>query len=334
MTDLNPTFVHEGNEVLAFLDGRLIARGSDFGKVEESAVDYLKGLNAEHEKKARDESRNSATHVVTPNGLKGEILSRVEGIWGEKQLTVRFDNGRIAKFDAHGGNDAEYKYIHERTASTAETPIDALKQRLETDYDHDKRSLANRIKDLDSIINDASTHIAKGSSYSDEHTLSRIVTLAESEKLEVKEALDHLESADAEAFAPPAPFDYGVTEQADLGRASSDNWLDHTVQSMIEDVEAQDFDKLLSEGPALFATELETGALADAGVTRDLALAHINSKTAGLVGEEVEKYRDQFIAAVEMARRSELADRKSMAQKEAATKQEEEVSVPDDALFM
>lgn len=84
----------------------------------------------------------------------------------------------------------------------------------------------------------------------------------------------------------------------------------------------------------MFVTDLETGALADTGVTRELAVAHVVSKTAGFAGEEIEDYREKFVARVEVARRHELASRKETTKKEAATRTEVESNAPDEALFM
>jgi hypothetical protein len=74
--------------------------------------------------------------------------------------------------------------------------------------------------------------------------------------------------------------------------------------------------------------------LADTGTTREMATAHVISKTAAFLGDEVEDYREKFIARVEVARRHELASRKETTKKEAAVQEELNTSAPDDALFM
>ena len=53
-----------------------------------------------------------------------------------------------------------------------------------------------------------------------------------------------------------------------------------------------------------------------------------------VVGEEVEDFREKFVARVEVARRHELASRKETNHKEAAAVQETQDSAPDDALFL
>jgi basic membrane lipoprotein Med (substrate-binding protein (PBP1-ABC) superfamily) len=106
-----------------------------------------------------------------------------------------------------------------------------------------------------------------------------------------------------------------------------------TTQQIIDETEGQDLDKLLTEGPALFVAEQDTAALADAGVTREMALSHVVSKTAGFTGPEITEYRTKFLAGVEAARRDELVDRKATTKKEAAAEQDVLDNVPDEALF-
>lgn len=323
---------------MAFFEDQCIAKGDskDFEKVEGDALKYLDSLGKEREEKETEKKKKSATHIVTPNGVKGEILSRTTGLWEEQEVTVRFENGRIATFVAHGGSDKDFEYRVE-AKDAPNLYAEYFTKRLDEPVNGSKESLAARLDDLDGIIAEASAHLLKGASYSDTHTLNGFVLQAEHEKLEVKEALDHLEDVDAEAFAPPAPFDYGVAEQADLGRAKGDTWLDNTVDEMIAENEGQDFDRILNEDPGQIVTEMETPALSDSGVTRELAIAHIMGKTAGFAGPEVDSYRDQFIAKTEIARRDELASRLEAgfkAEKTAAADEENVDDLPDAALFL
>lgn len=329
MAQLTATYVREGGEVFAFFEGRVIAHGPSFAKVEETAVDYLDNLSKERKNTDEEKSRKSATHVTTPSGLKGEILSRVDGVWGDKELTVRFENGRIAKFTAHGGET----YSNERTASTASTPIEALKEELDATFDRNRDGLTARSQGLANIITTASTMLEKGASYSDESSLNKIVLQAEHEKDEVESALEYLKQADAELITPIRP-QFKAVEQAELGRGQADSWLDQTVQEMIDESEGINFDKELDEGPGQFAAELETGTLADQGSTAEMALAHITAKTAAFEGPEVEAYREKFVAATEMARRSELADRKEAMHKQASAEKDESTDAPDESLFL
>jgi hypothetical protein len=105
---------------------------------------------------------------------------------------------------------------------------------------------------------------------------------------------------------------------------------------MVRESADQDFDRLLLEGPGQFVVDIDTAALADQGVTAQLATTHIESKTAGLVGDDVEDYRKQFLAKVEIARRQELQERQRTARAtaEKVAAQEESDNVSDEGLFL
>ena len=79
MTTPAPTFVREGNQVLAFYEDRLIAEGTVFAEVEQSALEYLDNLTAKKHMQKEEARKASATHIETPSGLKGEILGRHDG---------------------------------------------------------------------------------------------------------------------------------------------------------------------------------------------------------------------------------------------------------------
>jgi hypothetical protein len=89
----------------------------------------------------------------------------------------------------------------------------------------------------------------------------------------------------------------------------------------------------MNEGPSVFTTGLETGALADAGTTLEMASSYVFGKTAGYEGEEVENYRQQWVARAEAARRKELSFRTKNVAKEASAEEEKLNDVPDSALF-
>ena len=328
---LAPTFVREGNQILAVFEDQVIAQGPVFAKVEETALDYLENLDTQRKDAATEKKKTTATHIVTPSGLKGEILGRHEGQWGEKLITVRLENGRIARLQAHGGNDKDIQY-QTIEAAAPESALQYLEQTLNEVPEGTKESLAKRITVLDGLVVKAASVIRSGVSYADDKKINDVVIAAEHEKGEVTEALEYLKQADAESFSPPAPYDFGVVEQASLGHGDG-TWLDETVESMIVESEGQDFDRLLSEGPGQFVTDLDTGTLADQGVTHEMALSHITSRTAGLKGDEVEAYREQFTAKVEVARRDELTDRLSTVKQAQVTKEASVEDIPDEALF-
>lgn len=328
MNDYSPTFAFEGDKIFAIFEGKVVASGTDMESVESSAVEYLDSLKKTRDKKSAEKAKKSASHVITPNGVKGEILGRTPDLWGE-QLTIRLANGTITQYTVHGESDVEW--VTEKKASVG-SPIDSLKEQLEADFERDRASLEDRHATLKEISREAQRLASAGAPYSVEVELDQLRTAAEAESRQIKEAIDHLDAADAESFIPEAPFEPRVVEQADLGHG--DDWLETVRQDMVAESEAEDHNKLLSEGPALFVTELDNGALADTGVTREMALSHIVSRTAGYTGEDVEEYREAFIARVEVARRHELAARKKLVSKQAKEVEEIQSSAPDDALFL
>lgn len=327
-TSLTPTYAFEDDMVFAFFENNRIASGpvEKIAEVEKGALEYLEEIGKERKTKSDEKKKKAATHIVSPNGMEGEIISRVNDVWGQETVTVRLANNQIRSYEIHGGE------VYEDRTKKASSPIEALQSKLDTDYTHDKRSLALRIRDLEDIRHEASIHLAKGASYEDERKLSEVALAADAEKAEVREALSYLEQSDAEAFAP-FKADYKIADANGIDK-SHGTWLDNTVQDMIDEAEGEDLESYLDEGPGQFVADLDSGALADTGVTREMATAHIISKTAAFAGQEVEDYRESFIAAIEIARRAELADRTSANHKVAAVKHEAQVSGPDDMLFI
>lgn len=332
MTDLVPEYTFEGDEIFALHEGQVIASGSDMEAVESDATKYLEEKTHKFEVTEKAAQKSSATHIVTPNGVKGQILARTANIYGGEEISVRLANGQFATYQTHPELEDNAQYVNENNQKTAgTTPLAKLASRLDADFDHDKESLQARAEELRDIAIQAHHLITAGAPYSIATELHALRSSAEVEARQVKEALDHLEAVDAETFAPPSP-QYQVAEQADIGAAGND-WLDVVAQDMIAESEAVDHDQLLGEGPALFVADLDNGALMETGVTREMALSYVTSKTAGFAGEEVENYRQEFLARVERARVSELSARKDN-KKEAAAETEAQIDAPDEAIFL
>lgn len=322
MSDLTPTFAFEDDKVYALVNGQVVASGNSLEEVEED-LEVKRAEESEAEKAER--SKKNATHIITPNGLKGAILNRE---W-DNQITARFDNGSICTFKVTAGA----KFVDERTQKTAgSTPIEGLEARLAADFEADRDGLEQRKQELVGIRSEAHNIISKGASYLDQHKLDNIVVTADAELTEVNQAIDHLDSEHADSFTPPKPFETQVVEQANLGPGDG-TWLDVTVNDIMDEAEKVDFQKELSEGPGLFVTELDDGVIADTGATREVALAHIQSKTAAVDSDQIERYTTLYLARVEEARRKELASRKETVKKEAAQEKETFENVPDEALF-
>jgi hypothetical protein len=317
MTDVHYHF--EGDTVYAIHEGRVIAKGDTdkMDEVESDATNYLKGLKKEKDEK----KKKSATHVVTPSGLKGQVLQRTASVWGE-QVTVRFENGQVSTFEAHGVKD----WMNERTASA--NPVEGLDQRLAKTYNHDRASLVARHAELVDLWQEARQLITSGVSYADQQKLDTIIVTAEHEGEAIQQSIEAIDSDSVEAYRPP---ESQVVEQADLGRA--DNWLDTVVQDMHAEAEGRDYEQILQDDPTLLAAGLDDGIVADQGASRELALSHIRSKVAGYVGNDVEEYVDQFLARFEAARRREQSTRTTDTRKEAATANSRVEDSPDEALF-
>jgi hypothetical protein len=330
MANLEPTYVREGTEVLAFLDGEVLARGHDVESVEGEAKERLAARTAKADAERIEARKRTATHITTPNGIKGTVLARNEGIWGET-VTVRMEHGETREFYTTGHEIWENAGT-QKVASA--NPVENLRTRLAADYDPDKQSLRARLDDLRHIHREAGDHIIKGASYIDSAQLDQIRVLAEAEISEVSDVLEHLDSVD-DSIAPPEPFLPSAAEQATVGvRDDGSQWLDVAVQDMIDENSSQNFEQVLDEGPAVLVAELEDAALADAGTVRELALSHITSKTAGIENDHVSKFRDLFLARVEEERRVQLARRKQEVRKEAAVDPEVNDDFPDEALFI
>ncbi|MDB5280904.1 MAG: zinc ribbon protein [Ferruginibacter sp.] len=323
-----PTFVFDDDgKAYAYVAGKIVAAAEDVDELERKLADFpadfKKKEDPEDDRDNKDDEDeeddapvtvSSATHVVTPNGLKGTILGKQRGLWGD-QVTIRLENGRIAKFDVT--SDSKMEYIKEAKTVQA-SPIKALQDRLDEMPDGTKDSLVARIVELKAIKREAA-NLIRSSSYSDGETLDNLVVQADYEVREVTDALAGLE--DAESFIPEAPFAPAAVEQASMG-GNDGSWLDNAAEEMIAENEAQDFDALISEAPDTFVAELETPVLEDAGVTREYADQFVSARTAGLEKTATTDFRAAFLQRVEEARQFELrtrqADREVMAKEASA----------------
>lgn len=323
-----PTYAYgDDGQIVAFDGNHVIAKGIDFEKVSETAEEYFNALRHAQDTKVTEKDRHEATHIVTPNGNKGAILGRTSAIFSDS-ITVRFENGQIRSYDTFVGDGLTFT---KEAADTPKSPVEYFQRRLDEVAAPGRKGLTARLNELDEVRRGAAHLASQGVSYTDGQALHQIVLSADAERNEVREALDHLTAADAEAMTLPT-LAYSAVEQADLGR--SDSWLEVVAQEMVEESEAQDFDKLLAEGPIEFVSGLDIAALANTGVVRDMAVDHIHSKTAGFQGEAVEHYRDQFVANAELARKRELTYRKDNAKASAKKEAKVTKNVPDEALFL
>lgn len=335
-----PIFVFDDDgRAYAYVAGKIVASADDADALELKLADFPFDKKDEDEDDKKDEkdekdekeaSYSTATHVVTPNGLRGTILGKQRGLWGD-QVTIRLENGRIARFDVMP--DSDYEWINEaRTASVS--PLTAISDRLHVPIeDRTKGGLVARIKELKGIKQDAVNQL-RTANYTDETTIHNLVVQADYELREITDALAALE--DAEPYAPPAPFDTGVVEQEAMGGHDS-TWLDHTLQEIVEENEGQDFDKIMEESPELIVADMETPALEDAVGVDEAANAYVSSRCAGLDPQAVRDFRLAFLQRVAQAREVELKIRHDYVELKRQAKiagDTEEETYQDESLFL
>lgn len=331
MPATNPTFVFDDDgKAYAYVAGKIVAAADDADELEaqlqrmdtesnpvEAAKDKNPFAKKEDESEEEGEEKKesavtaaTATHVTTPNGLKGTILGKQKGLWGD-QVTIRLENGRIAKFDVAASEDIEYSREVEDPFPTQHNYVAKLQEQLDKTYDGTRAALVARVEEL-KLLKENGANFIRSASYADGETVDNIIVQADYELREVTDALSALE--DAEPYAAPAPFATGVTEQESMGGGDS-SWLDNAVDQMVTENEAQDFDALLEEGPDVFVSELETPVLEDQDVTNEYAEQFVSSKTAGLQPEAVTEFKKAFMTNVEHARQLELASRVEASEK-------------------
>lgn len=294
--------------------------GEQPGQEEESAVGQADLPAASPDTLPGDSMPPRATHVETPNGLKGQILGTVKGLWGD-QVTIRLENGRIAKFDVSDG----LKYSSESSQRSASSPIVALQARLDELPDGTRHSLLARVEELKAIKREAGGLVRAGSASAS--SADTIILYADQELHEVHDALEALDAA--EPYAPP---EHQIFEQESVGGNDS-SWLDDTLGEMITEAENTDFDQLMEEGPGQLAAEVETPALQDAEGVQMVAAARLASVTTGLDREAVADFKKEFLSRVEEARKAELETREEtqVQQRQASV---EEYDGPDEGLFL
>lgn len=326
MAPLSATYEYnEDGSVSAIFEGREIAKAASFKEANDTATDYLDGLQKQRDAHEEAERERKATHIVTPNGLKGQIISRVDGMWG-KEITVRFENNEIRRFETTAG----FQYVAEEDAPSHYAA--ALQTVIDRAVDPSRAGLTARVQELEAVQREVHDHFASERSAAVQRDLNRIAMQAKVELEEVKQALAYLEAVDAENATPAAPV-YAAAEQVSLGQNPGNDWLEITAQEMIAKSEAEDLEKLMSEGPTKLVSSLDDSAVHHAGTVQEIAANFIHGKTAGFQGKEVEAYREAFVAAAEQARRRELTYRQDEARTAAEQKTASLEDTPDEALF-
>jgi hypothetical protein len=282
-----------------------------------------------------DRNAKVATHIVTPNGLKGKIMGRVPGVWGE-EVTVRFENGHIAKLqvaDVELTSDGSVKTAKSvREVASSENKVSFLREKLAETAEGDELSLKSRLADLQEI-QEIATELASRPriASAEREELDSIRAEAAYEASEIKDAVEYL--SDAEAYAPPEHFASHVAEQATIGGFGDGQWLSSVYDDMVREADSTDFDQLLNEGPEVFLADLDPNLLADQGTTAQLATSFIESKVAAARPEVREKYTELWIERVEKLRRETYVSRKVTLAKAASVESDVYDNLPDECLF-
>ena len=311
-----PTYIFKNGKVYTYQAGKIIASVSEEEFVEAEAAHLA--------------SAEGATHVLTPNGLKGTVLGRVKGLW-EDEVTVRFDNGRIASLPV-----SKLTFAKEEEEESDEDEIKELEKKVESSIStYDATTLQDRISELDQIKAEASAHIASGLSDEDLARVGSVIAQANYELQEIGDIAAAIEDERVAAFEAPAPFEIHVVEQGGPTGGRESSWLDQAIEEMTHEANSTDYTKLMDEGPEVFVAGLDREILADSGAVRSHASSWIRSKTAAADDDVREKYEKVWLARVEEQRRASLAGIKEEMHKEAAaTESVDYDSIGDDSLFI
>ncbi len=262
-----------------------------------------------------------ATHITTPNGLKGTILGKTKGLWGD-QVTIRLENGRIAKFDVTDDSNLTYSTDQAQTTS----PYARMASVLASDVDPTEAGMRKRLALLRTVKDEAKATFSTAA-YVDESTLHNFIVEADAQMNELQQALEALQ--EAEPYAPPTPQ---VFEQESMGGNDS-TWLDQTVNQMIGENEAQNFDQMMNEAPEMLVAEQPTPVLEDEQAVTDVANDFVSSHTAGLNADATRDFREAFLVRVAKCREDELAAREDDAPRQAKTAAAEDFDGPAEGLF-
>lgn len=320
---MHPSYAFDGDLVTVKIGGKVIAADVTLEEAEEAVREVQDAPEVVEAHKA--------THITTPNGLKGEILARTAATWGDA-YTVRFANGEIQTLYVTDGTTLSAE--QPKKVASGKNPIQRLASAVEESVGPDRASLKARQSALTNLRVEAKGLIESGVSLDDMQKLDAIVAQAEYEQILIKQALDHIDATEGQGVEPYKP-DMQIVPGENIGHQNDGTWLDAVLDDMQVENEGTDYEKFLDDGPTLFVAEQPDEVLESAADTRDRALAHVQAKTAGRTDDKLEDYENIFLGRAEKARRVELAHRNQSAKKEAAQPKKSNVDdVPVEALFM
>lgn len=325
----SPTFAFRGGKTYAVSDGRVIAASRNAADVEllvKEEADEKERKNAPADDDSADE--RTATHLVTPNGLKGKILGR-HSVWGG-EVTVRFANNQVATIATEGVRYV--REIEQRTASAGDDTITELEGRLSSTSPEDRPGMTRRLAELDDIQSLAHCPYTTDLKLTDRYNVVRLA--AQHEAGQIRLALDRLELAEAENLRPTV-FAPGVAPaQPDLGGGDG-GWLQDTYDAMGEQAADLDFEEILREEPALVAEGVPENDLGDQDHVGELALAHVKARIAGVRVDPAGRraYEQAFVERTEGFRQERLANKTEPVEQRTASV-DLPTDLPDEAIFL
>ena len=312
-----PTYIFENGKVYTHVDGKVVTAANEDEFVEHEASQVA--------------ASESATHIMTPNGLKGKILGRVKGLWDD-EVTVRFENGRIASLPVSSLTFARLEDEDEKDEDEVAELEKVVAKVIEA---ADASTISDRIKELDRLKARAAAIIDRGLSDGDLQRVGSVLAQADYEYNEIGDRIRAIEEERIAAFEPSAPFKMQAVAQGGPTNGSDASWLDDTLNNMIIEANSTDYDKLMDEGPEAFVAGLDSEVLADSGAVRSVASSWIRSKTAAADEDVRDRYEKVWLARIEDVRRSAFAGLKQEMHKQAAAKEGADFdSVSDDTLFL
>ena len=311
-----PTYIFENGKVYTHVDGKVVTAANEDEFVEHEA--------------SQTAASESATHIMTPNGLKGKILGRVKGLWDD-EVTVRFENGRIASLPVSSLTFARV----EDEEDSSEDEITKLEKIVSAAIEAaDASTIGARVKELDGLKAKAAALIDDGLSNDDLLRVGSVLAKAEYEYAEIEDRVRAIEEERISAYEPPAPFKMQAVAQGGPTNGSDSSWLDQTLNEMIVEASSTDYEKLMDEGPEAFVAGLDSGMVADSGSVRSAASDWIRSKTAAADDDVRERYEKVWLSRVEDVRRAAFSQMKQEMHKQASASESVDYdSIPDDSLF-
>lgn len=297
MTNLsNPkvTYSFKGDGVDAELDGKVIASGANVAEAETAAHKAMSEKTA---------SRKTATHITTPNGLKGKVLGRTPSLWGE-EVTVRFENGHISKLPT--------SRLSYSTEESSEDPLARIASILATPVQDEIHSLTARLDALQEIPRLAAK-IASSLGHDGLVSLDQHVMTARAESLEIKEAIASKQDELAQEYEPYRPE----------ARAYEESWLDRVAAEEVEAAQEEPLDTRV----ARFVTALSTDTLADGSLVAQIVYDKVSSESND------EEYIENFIEAAEQIRQTEHIARREATKQAHVASQQALSEATDEGLF-